>query len=80
MFIQGSADLAGATGFSVVDGATSTPTNTAATHVATLADKVVQFELPSNVQRYIKVVLTGTPTAGTWTCGVVLPGLRTAFK
>ena len=79
MFIQGSADLAACTGFTVVDGATSSPSDALLTVISTLAGKIVEFELPSDVARYIKVTITtGTSlSAGSWTCGVVLPGVQT---
>ena len=35
----------------------------------------VEFELPSDVARYVKIILTGASiTAGTWSCGLVVRG------
>ena len=79
MFIQGSSDLATCTGFTVTDAATDTAGDDLLTHVGTVAGKIIEFELPSDVARYIKVTITtGTSlSAGSWTCGVVLPGVQT---
>lgn len=77
VFVTGSPDLAGATGIAITDGATNAAADALITHTATLAGKTLQFELPSDVGRYVKVALQGTPSAGTWTAGIVLPGIQT---
>ena len=75
LWAQGSSDLATVTGLTIVDGATSSPSDALMTYVCTLAGKIVEFELPSDVARYVKVTLTGSSiTAGTWSCGVVVRG------
>lgn len=76
-FISGSSTLAGCTGFVITDGATVTAADAHTTVVATLAGKTVEFELPSDIARYVKIALVGTTSAGTWTAGVVLPGIQT---
>jgi len=77
LFVAGSSDLAGATGVAVLDGATSSPSDDFTTHTCSLAGKTIQFEIPSDVNRYITVQLTGSPSAGSWNCGVVR-GVQTA--
>ena len=77
VFVTGSPDLTGATGIVITDGATSAASDNLITHTATLAGKTLQFELPSDVGRYVKVALAGTPSDGTWSAGVVLPGIQT---
>ena len=77
IFIQGSSDLAACTGFTVTDGATVSAADALVTQVATLAGVLVEFELPSDVARYVTMDLTGTTSAGTWTAGIVLPGNQT---
>ncbi len=77
VFVTGSPDLTGATGIVITDGATSAASDNFITHTATLAGKTLQFELPSDVGRYVKVALAGTPSDGTWSAGIVLPGIQT---
>ena len=77
IFVTGSPDLAGATGIVITDGATNAAANALIAHTATLAGKTLQFELPSDVGRYVKVALQGSPSAGTWSAGIVLPGIQT---
>ena len=77
MFIQGSSTLAGCTGYVITDGATDTAADAFATVTATLAGKTIEFELPSDIARYVKIDLVGSTSAGTWNCGVVLPGVQT---
>lgn len=76
-FIQGSADLAGCTGFTVTDGATNAAAGALITHVASLAGNLVEFEIPSDAAQFVKVTLTGSTSAGTWSAGVVLAGSQT---
>ena len=77
MFIAGSSDLAACTGFVVVDGAATSPSDALLTQTCTLAGKTIEFELPSDVARFVSVDLVGTTTAGTWSCGVILPAAQT---
>lgn len=77
VFVTGSPDLTGATGIVITDGATNAAANALIAHTATLAGKTLQFELPSDVGRYVKVALQGSPTKGTWSAGIVLPGIQT---
>ena len=75
IWAQGSSDLATVTGLTITDGATSTAANALMTYTCTLAGKTVEFELPSDVARYVKITLTGQSiTAGTWSCGLVVRG------
>lgn len=78
VFVQGSPDLAGATGVVVLhtDDAEA-DYDTFITHVATLPGETIKFELPSNVKRYVTISLTGTRSAGTWSAGIVLPAVQT---
>lgn len=79
LFIQG-VGLTGATGYTIESGLTT------ATYVATdkitvlvpLVDNIVEFELPSNINRFVLITVTGTLSAGTWSAGVTLPGNQTA--
>lgn len=65
--------LAGADGFKVYSD------NTAAqdteimdvTRTAAQLNAGVYLAVPKFVLRYLKVALTGTTTAGTWTCGII---------
>ena len=77
VFISGSPTLAGATGFVISDGPTAAAGNALITEMGTLAGKTIEIQLPSDVDRYVKVVLAGTVTAGTWSAGIVLPGVQT---
>ena len=77
LFVSGSADLAGATGLVITDGTTVTAADALITHTATLAGVTIEIELPSDVAQYVQADLVGTTSAGTWSCGVVLPGVQT---
>ena len=77
MFVQGSG-LSGATGLTITDSADGSTFAAHSTIVADFVSGLVEFELRSDVARYVKFALTGTVTAGTWNCGVVLPGNQTA--
>jgi len=74
IFVQGSSDIAGVDGFTVADSDDGTNFNTSLDISCDLAGNTVVSTLPSDVARYVKVVLKGTPTAGTYTSGVVLDG------
>ena len=68
--------LAGVTGLTITDGTTSTAADACMTVTVThteLNDTGIRFDLPNDVKQYVKVALAGTPSAGTWTCGVILP-------
>lgn len=71
LVVSGSASLAGATGITITDGATNAAADALATKICTLAGQTHEFILPSDVNRYLKVVLAGAPSAGTWNCFVV---------
>jgi len=78
MFVRTSATMAGATGIVITDGATSAAADAHSTITMSLnGGAIEEFELPSDISRYVKVSLAGTTTAGTWSCGVVLPGVQT---
>ena len=77
-FLTGSADLAGCTGFTISHSATATADTLHVTQVGNPAGAMVEFELPSDILRYTTVALTGTVTAGSWSCGVILPGAQSA--
>jgi hypothetical protein len=78
IFVQGSSTLAGCTGVVITDGATDAAADAHTSHTCTLAGKTIELELPSDIARYVKLDLIGTTTAGTWSAGVVLPGIQTA--
>lgn len=79
-FITGSADLAGCTGFKITDGATSgAATNDLLEITENPAGKTIEFNIPSNVDLYATIALVGTTSAGTFTAGVVLPGVQTNY-
>ena len=79
IFAQGSADLAGATGLVITDGTTSAAADALVTHTCDLVGKLVEIELPSDTARYVGIALAGTPSAGSWSCGVVMPGNQTSL-
>lgn len=71
LMVQGSANLAGATGITLTDGATVAAADAHETQILTLAGQTHQITLRGDVNRYLKVALAGSPTVGTWSCGVV---------
>jgi hypothetical protein len=77
MFVQGSATLAGCTGFVVTDGSTDTAADALFTHTGSIVGTPIIFRIPSDVARYVKVDLVGTTTAGTWDCGVIVSNGQT---
>lgn len=78
IWVQGSSTLAGVTGITITDGATNTAGDAFITWTCTLAGKILEFELPSDVARYVKLALAGSPSAGTWSAGVTLAGVQSA--
>ena len=72
VFISGSDDLAGVNGFTVGDSPDGTNFNTALEISCELDGKLVQVTLPSDIDQYVKITLIGTPTAGTFSAGIVL--------
>lgn len=78
IFVQGSSNLAGATGVTITDGTTTAAATALITHTCTLAGKIVYIDLPTDIDQYVKVSLAGSPTAGTWNAGLVM-GDQTAL-
>lgn len=78
-FIQG-ASLAGVTGVTIDHGDADNSLSTLVT-LAYDADALnagpIEFLLPSDIKRYVQLVLTGTTSAGTWTAGIVMEGVQT---
>jgi hypothetical protein len=72
VFVSGSEDIAGVDGFTIADSSDGTNFNTALDISCELDGKLVQVTLPSDVEKFVKVTLKGTPTAGTFTSGIVL--------
>lgn len=77
LWAQGSANLAGVTGLTITDGPTNGAANALLTWTCTLAGKMVEITLPSDTDRYLKVVLAGAPSAGSWSAGIVVDGIVT---
>jgi len=77
VFVQGEG-LTGVTGFIVNDGPADTTTNNLMTYVGAIVDHLVEIHLPSTVDQFVNITLTGTVTAGTWSAGIVMPGVQTA--
>jgi len=76
-FLTVSADMTGMTGVSVKDAAVSPADEALLTVTEDTAGQTIEFELPSNTQRFVTVSLAGTLGVGTWSCGIVLPGVQT---
>lgn len=76
-FISGSADLAGCTGFSILDAAVSPADEAVLDITDNPVGKVIEFDLPSNILRFVTIALVGTVTAGSFSAGIVLPGNQT---
>lgn len=76
-FIAGSADLAGCTGFSILDAAVSPADEALMDITEDPAGTIIEFELPSNVLQFVTIALVGSTSAGTFTAGLVLPGVQT---
>lgn len=66
--------IAGATGVAFSDDADGDADELVLTVTATAAEINAGFEvrLPSTLKRYLTAAFTGTSSAGTWTCGVIL--------
>jgi hypothetical protein len=77
LWIQGH-DMVGASSMQIVDGTTSSPTDTLMDITLTAAEfnAGVQVTLPYPTKRYVKADWTGD-SDGTWSCGVVLSGGQT---
>ena len=77
-FITCSDDVSGMTGWSLQDSDDGSTFEAYQTYTGDLSGKTQEFELPSDVRRYVRLNLAGTVTGGTWTAGVVLPGVQTS--
>jgi hypothetical protein len=80
MFAIGNGSLAGATGLAITDCDTSGGSYEAVMSLTCTAAELnsgIYFELPTHVRQYVKVDLSGTTSAGAWTCGVIMPGSQT---
>lgn len=77
-FISAPSTLAGCTGVVITDGATNSAADAFLTYTCDFDGKTIEFELPSDVARYVKFTLQGSVSAGTWTAGIVLAGNQTA--
>ena len=78
-FFATEATLTGCTGLVITDGATAS----AADDLMTLDDPlsavgIVEFMLPSKTQRYVKITLEGTVSAGSFSAGISLAGVQTS--
>ena len=65
--------LTGCTGVIITDGATSTAADVLTTLDASdfAAVGTYEFHLPASVNRYVKIALEGTVSAGTYSAGIV---------
>ncbi len=77
IFVQG-AGLTGVTGFTVKDGPANTTVNNLIAYTGAIVDHLVELELPSTVDQFVNITLDGTVSAGTWSAGIVMPGVQTA--
>ena len=76
-FITGSADLAGCTGFSILDADVSPADEAVLDITDDPAGQTIEFELPSNILQFVTIALAGTTSAGSFTAGLVLCGNQT---
>ena len=77
-FAQGSATLNASTGLTITDGITDTAATAYETIVGTLdAGGYLEFTLRSDVARYLKISLAGSPDAGAWTAGILMESGQT---
>ena len=76
-FITVSDDVSGMTGWSIQDSADGSTFEAYQTYTGNLAGQTQEFELPSDVRRYVRLNLAGSVSGGTWSAGVVLPGVQT---
>ena len=76
-FVQVSADMTGCTGFSFKDAEVSPADEALLTVTETMAGQLIEVELPSNTRQFVTVSLAGTLGVGSWSAGIVLPGVQT---
>ena len=80
IFVQVDAGVTGCTGCSLRhsdDGTNDLPLMTITDDE--MAGKIIHFTVPSSkTKRYLHLFLAGTVSGGTWTAGVVLPGVQSA--
>ena len=78
VFFTTEATLTGATAIAFLDDADGDADEALMTIEAVpAAGTTIQIELPSDTKRYVTMSLSGTTSAGTYSCGVVLEGLQT---
>ncbi len=76
-FITVDEDVTGMTGYTLQDSEDGSTFADFLAYTGNLAGKTQQFEIPSNVRRYVRLRLTGTVANGNWSAGIVLPGVQT---
>ena len=78
LFVQGSSNLAGTSGFRVRHGDASNSTSPHITVACDLPGNIIELELTNDIKRFVTIELTGSPSTGTWSAGVVLSPVQTA--
>jgi hypothetical protein len=77
-FFTTHAALTGCTAVNVLDAAVSPADEVVLTVTPPpAAGDTVEFELPSTVLQFVTIDLVGTVSAGSYSCGIVLPGVQT---
>lgn len=76
-FITVDEGVTGMTGWSLQDSDDGSNFEAYQTYTGDLAGETQQFEIPSDVRRYVRLNLAGTVSGGNWSAGIVLPGVQT---
>lgn len=77
-FFTTEATLTGATAIAVLDDPDGDADEALITIEAVpAAGETIQFQLPSDCQQHVTIALSGTTSAGTYSCGIVLEGVQT---
>jgi len=69
--------VTGATGLSLQDSVDGSAFSALFTWTGDPAGKTLEFFVPTDAERYLKLNLAGTVTGGNWTAGICLAGTQT---
>ena len=71
--------LTAATGISILDAAVL-PADEAVMSITGIpaAGETIEFDLPSSVLQFVTIAIAGSVSAGSYSCGIVLPGVQTS--
>ena len=78
IFLSVDEGVTGCTGLSLQDSADGSSFSALWTWTGDPAGQTLEFNVPSDAERHLRLVLAGSVAGGNWSAGIVLPGVQTA--